>query len=316
MKILDLKKGETVFFTDKPLILVLGNFDGVHSGHLELIRSAVEEGNRLGIKTAAWTFEEHPQNIIAGKNIVQRLTFDDEKNEIFASAGLDYAIYENFSRVRDYSPERFVKEVLIEQNNCLTAVCGFNFRFAKNGGGTPETLQALMQKYGGRAIVVPPVFRLNKIVSSTEIRAYIENGLTEEAAEMLGRPYSVNSTVLHGNRLGSKLGLPTINQSFPPDRVKPKNGIYCCTCHIDDDIFIGVTNVGSRPTVNDDSHNVNCETHIIDYNGSLYGKKIKLCFFKRLRDERKFADLDELKSAIEHDKRSAVEYFEGKDRAF
>lgn len=312
MKIIDLKKGKTVLCADKPLILALGNFDGVHSGHLELIRNAVEEGRKQGIKTAAWTFEEHPQNIISGRKIVSRLTFDDEKNEIFASAGLDYAIYESFSRVRNFSPERFIKEVLIEQNNCRTAFCGFNFSFGKNGEGTPDILKNLMQKYGGRAVVVPPVLRMNKIVSSTAVRFFVENGLMEEAAELLGRPYSINFPVLRGNRLGRTIGLPTINQSFPSDHIKPKNGIYCCTCYIGDDIFLGVANVGSRPTVNSDTHDVNCETHIINYNGWLYGKRIKLCFYKRLRDEKKFADLSELKNAVEHDKSAAIEYFSKK----
>ncbi len=309
MKIIDLKSCKGVSNADNPLCIILGNFDGVHEGHAKLIEYALKEGKRLNIKTAAWTFEEHPMNSFDGKKRVSYLTTAEEKNEIFAEKGLDYVIYEDFGKVKDYSPERFIEEVLIDSFDCRTVVCGFNFKFGKNGSGTPEYLKKYMEERGRNVIIVPPIYKLNKIVSSTAIRFFVENGCMEEAATLLGRPYSIKFPVLHGNKLGRSIGIPTINQNFPPEHIKPKNGIYACTCYIGDDIFLGVSNVGCRPTVNKDSSNINCETHIINYNGWLYGKKIKVCFYKRLRDECRFENISELKEAVENDIRNATDYF-------
>jgi len=308
MKIIDLKNGNMIDATNEPLCLTLGNFDGVHEGHARLIDCALKEGKAIGIKTAVWTFAEHPMNIL-GQKSVSYLTTAEEKNDLFAEKGLDYAIYEDFSRVRDFSPERFIEEILINNFDCRTVVCGFNFKFGKNGQGTPEFLKKYMEERGRSAIIVPPVYKLNKIVSSTAVRFFVENGCMEEASELLGRPFSIKFPVLHGKKLGRSIGIPTINQTFPKDHIKPKNGIYACTCFIGDDIFLGVSNVGYRPTVNSDERNVNCETHILNYNGWLYGKKIRVCFYKRLRDEMRFASVEELKKAVEHDIESAVDYF-------
>ena len=308
MKIIDLKNGNKIDVTNEPLCLTLGNFDGVHEGHARLIDCALNEGRSLGIKTAAWTFAEHPMNTLGEKN-VSYLTTAEEKDDLFAEKGLDYAIYEDFSRVKDFSPERFIEEILIDSFDCKTVVCGFNFKFGKNGQGTPEFLKKYMEERGRNAIIVPPVYKLNKIVSSTAVRFFVENGCMEEASELLGRPFSIKFPVLHGKKLGRSIGIPTINQNFPEDHIKPKNGIYACTCFIGDDIFLGVSNVGYRPTVNSDKQKVNCETHILNYNGWLYGKKIRVCFYKRLRDEVRFDSVEELKRAVEHDIASTVDYF-------
>ncbi len=288
--------------------MILGNFDGVHRGHMSLISAVLEEGRRLGFKTGAWTFGEHPQNVLSKKKVAY-LTTVEEKNKIFAKSGLDYVIYEDFLSVRDYSPEEFADKILINDFDCRCVVCGFNFRFGKNCIGTPLLLREYMNKHGRNIVIVDPVCRLDKIVSSSAIRLFIENGNMEEACEMLGRPYSIDAPVLHGKRLGRTLGLPTINQAFPDDMIMPQKGIYACTCDIDGEIYLGVANVGSRPTVNDDIQDVNCETHILNYDGVLYDKNIKVSFYKKLRDEKKFFNVDSLKAAIEDDICNTVEYF-------
>ncbi len=312
MKIIDLKTLSEIKQPKTPLCLLLGNFDGVHEGHIQLIKNALEEGKRLGIKVGAWTFENHPLNTLSDKKSVFYLTTAEEKNEIFSEKGLDYAIYEDFEKVKNFEPAEFIEKILIDKFDCRSVICGFNFKFGKKGVGTPEFLKESMDKHGRSCIIVPPVFRMNKIVSSTAIRFFVENGLMEEAAELLGRPYSIKFPVLHGKKLGRSIGIPTINQNFPPQHIKPKNGIYACTCFIGDDIFLGVSNVGSRPTVNDNSSDINCETHIINYNGWLYGKKIKVCFYKRLRDEKHFSDIEELKFAVKKDIECAIDYFSQK----
>ena len=228
MKIIVLKIGRCIKKINEPLCLLLGNFDGVHEGHSRLIEVALEEGRRFGIKVAVWTFEEHPMNVM-GK-MLPILTDNEEKNTLFAEKGVDYVIYEDFLKVRNTEPESFIKNVLIEKFDCRSVVCGFNFKFGKNGGGTPELLCEKMSESGRKTFIIPPVYRMDRIVSSSEIRAYLEEGKTEEAAVMLGRPYSVCLPVTHGNELGRTIGLPTINQHFPEGRIKPqKNSIYAST---------------------------------------------------------------------------------------
>lgn len=311
LKIIDLKKGTEIDGIDAPLCLMLGNFDGVHRGHAKLAELTLAEGKAKGIKTAAWTFAQHPLYTLTG-NIPPYLTDAEEKNGEFASLGLDYIIYEDFERVKDMSPDDFVNTVLKETFDCRTAVCGFNFKFGKKGSGDPEILRQLMERRGRSVIVADEVNILGKTVSSTEVRALIEAGNMEEAAQLLGRPYSVTLPVVMGKQLGRTIGIPTVNQRFPSGRIVPKKGIYVCCCIADGREYPGVANIGSRPTVNQDSSDINCETHVIGYSGDLYGKKVTVRFFKRLRDEVKFTCLEDLKKTVEKDMEKAVEYFSKK----
>lgn len=314
MKIIDLKKHVETDRIDAPLCLILGNFDGVHQGHARLAELALEESKKKSLKTAAWTFEQHPLYTLTGA-IPPYLTDIEEKNEIFSSLGLDYIIYEDFVRVKDMFPQDFVKEILTKKVDCRTAVCGFNFKFAKNGVGDPTILREMMEKSGRSVIVADAVNILGKTVSSTAVRTLLEEGNTEDAAKMLGRPYSVTLPVVMGKQLGRTIGIPTVNQRFPLGRTVPKKGIYVCKCLVDGKEYPGVANIGSRPTVNADGNDINCETHIIGYSGELYGEKVTVSFFKRIRDEIKFPCLQELKKAVEKDINFAVEYF-SKNKGF
>ena len=308
MKIIDLKNNREISKTEGGLCLLLGNFDGVHRGHTSLVEAALKVGKASGMKTGVWTFADHPANTLLG-NGFSCLTDSAEKNRIFGEMGIDYVIYEDFSSVRELLPLQFVKNVLIDRFDCRVAVCGFNFKFGKNGEGTPRILKEAMESVVRKAVIAQPFFVKNTLVSSTEIRNLLEEGKTVEAMELLGRPYSLNVPVEHGKQLGRTLGLPTINQRFPVGRIVPQRGIYACTCEIEGEVFIGVANVGSRPTVNSDKTDVNCETHIINYKGDLYGKSVRVNFYKRMRDEQRFADTDKLKIAVENDVRNALEYF-------
>ena len=288
--------------------VALGSFDGVHSGHAALIRRAVDFAKAHGIASAVWSFRDDASALPGKSGSV--LTTLREKLSLIASLGVDYALLEDFSRVRDYTPGRFVNELLIEGCGTVCAVCGFNFRFGKNGLGDCDTLRELMSPR--ECIVVPPVYRNGRLVSSSAIRLLIGAGEMEEAAVMLGRPFFIDFPVVHGKQLGRTIGIPTINQNFPEGHIIPKSGIYACTVDIGGDIFLGVSNVGLRPTVESGPHKINCETHIINYNGWLYGKSIKVSFYKRLRDEMKFAGVPELKAQIERDIASTSAYFADK----
>lgn len=299
--------------TGNGLCIALGNFDGVHIGHMALIDKILEEKSRVPNSfSAVWSFESHPSNFIESREKVLYITLPSEKKEIFAQRKVDFFLNDRFEDIRNLPPEKFIEDILIKKYNCITAVCGFNFRFGKYGSGTPELLCELMKAHNRKGIIIPPVLCMNRIVSSSTIRLLIETGYMEEAEMLLGRPFSIRFPVIHGKRLGRTIGIPTINQEFPSKHIKPKNGIYSCAVYIGDDMFLGVSNVGSRPTVNSDETKINCETHIINYNGWLYGKEIKVCFYKRLRDEKKFESLELLKQAVSEDIKNTVEYFSKK----
>ncbi len=309
MKIVDLKTGKTVESLPGKCVLALGNFDGVHVGHAKLIKLAADAAKEKGLTPAVWTFD--PDSLSRfGSGSAGRLLNRSDKEYVFASCGADHAVYEDFTRVRDMSPDEFVRDVLVGSLGCALAVCGFNFTFGRGGAGGPELLKKLMEGYGGGAVIVPPVKRNGEVVSSSSARSLIEEGRVDEARVLLGRPYSVTLPVKEGKKLGRTLGLPTVNQTFDGLYVRPGNGIYATSVCFDGKEYRGVTNVGSRPTVNPDPSDVNCETHIIGYDGWLYGNDVRISFFKKLRDEKKFADLDELKEAIELDEKKALAFFE------
>ncbi len=293
-----------------PLSLALGSFDGVHLGHAALLGEAVRYAKEHpGVRSAVWCFDGSKP--LPNKPDQKRITSVREQLALFASLGVDYALLEDFSAVRDYSPERFVKEILIGQCRAECVVCGFNFRFGQYGAGDSRALSRLMEPYGS-CIVVPPVRTDGETVSSTAIRLLIENGEMERAAALLGHPYFIELPVLHGKALGRKLGVPTINQRFPDGSVLPKTGVYCCTvspADTPDRIYPGVANVGLRPTVAEgDDHLLNCETHIIGFDGWLYDRFVRVSFGRRLRGEKQFDSLDALKEQISHDIREAELY--------
>lgn len=312
MIFIDLKTKKQVSEPDAPLAIALGYFDGVHLGHVELISVMKQEAEKKALKTAVWTFAQPLTNTVSFVKKGPLLTTAEEKLAIFKEFGLDYAIFVDFNSVRNLSPENFVYFMLHKRCRCELAVCGFNFRFGAGASGDAEQLVSLMRNVGGYAKVVPPVTRGKRIVSSSVIRGFIENGEMESAAEFLGRPFSIYFPVVRGNMLGRKIGIPTINQNFPPNHIIPRPGVYCCTCNIEGSIFLGVANIGIRPTVNNESLVPNCETHIINYSGLLYGKKIKVTFYHRLRDEKRFSDIEALRTAVKKDIEDTIVYYSDK----
>ncbi|MBQ8552276.1 MAG: bifunctional riboflavin kinase/FAD synthetase [Clostridia bacterium] len=306
MDVYDLHKMQKEESAVSPLSVALGNFDGVHAGHAALIREAVAYAKAHGIKSAVWTFADGTA-ALPNKPDARCITSTRDKLALIASLGVDFAFLEEFQAVRGFTPERFVKELLIEKCGAVCAVCGFNFRFGAGGSGDNEALRQLMQPRD--CIVVPPVYIGEKLVSSTAIRTLVEDGDMEGAATLLGHPFFITAPVLHGKQLGRTIGIPTINQNFPVGYVIPKNGIYACLVDIVGETFPGVANVGIRPTIENDSHKINCETHIIGYNGWLYGEDIRVSFHCRLRDEMKFEGVEALCKQIHRDIERTLAYF-------
>lgn len=288
--------------------IALGNFDGVHKGHQKLFDCA-NEIKRSGNASCsvAWSFVSLAKPVVSAPYITDTNT----KLKLFAEFGLNYAVFENFENVCDMTAEEFVCDYLIKKLHIRNAVCGFNFKFGKNRSADADALSSLLAEHNANCSIIPAVLNDGQIISSSLIRELIENGKAEEAHELLGHPFSVCFPVIHGKELGRTIGIPTINQVFPKGHIVPKQGIYACSCFVGGDIYLAVSNIGVRPTV-EDNGNVNCETHIINYNGDLYDKEIEVHFYCQLREEMKFPSVDALRRQIKIDISATLEYFSEK----
>ena len=294
-----------------PVVLCLGNFDGVHRGHAALIRTAIRQAEQLraqipDVKAGAWCFAVPPRRYLCGEKQMQ-ITSLREKLDLMVQLGLDYVYLGDFRALHSLSPEEFIAEILQKQCRCVSTVCGFNHRFGKEGQGKTTDLESA---FGDRALVLSPVNDLGQgvVISSSRIRTLLAEGNMDEAVRLMGHPFVLRAPVIHGKALGRTIGLPTINQSFPAGHLIPAHGIYATRVRVGKTSYIGVTNVGRRPTVKDGDH-VNCETHILDFNASLYGEIISVEFYHKLRDEKKFESLQALMEAIRADALSARAFF-------
>lgn len=308
MTVIDLKTGKEASLPEGArLSCALGNFDGVHIGHRELLLEAAKKSHTADI-SAAWTFRVHPLLCLHTPS-VKILTSAEQKLELFAQVGLDYAILEDFEAVCNLSPEEFAKDLLIKKLSVCRVVCGFNFSFGKKAAGNADMLKTFFEEEGKTASIIPPCTLNGETVSSSLIRKKIEEGDIEGANTLLGHPFSIYLPVTEGKRLGRTLGIPTINQVFTENYAIPRFGVYACRCHIDGKIYYGIANVGIRPTIIEDEKQINCETHILDYSGDLYGKKVRVDFCKFIREEKKFASLDSLANEIRRNTREIRTYF-------
>ncbi|MBQ9131632.1 MAG: riboflavin biosynthesis protein RibF, partial [Clostridia bacterium] len=232
----------------------------------------------------------------------------EQKLERFLECGMEYAFLADFPTVRSYSPEEFANSILQAQCHCVAAVCGFNYRFGRNGAGTPEMLGSILQI---PVTVCPEIRVLDETVSSTRIRRLLNEGDPVQATQLLTRPYSLTAPVLHGKALGRTWGFPTVNQNFPADILIPRRGVYISSCTVDGVSYGGISNVGSRPTV-DREAGINCETHLLDFSGDLYGREITVSFLQFLRPERQFESEQALREQIGQDLAQARDYFQNR----
>lgn len=305
-----LRDGKRAPLKKESSVIALGTFDGVHSAHRALILEALSLKEKLGVPLAgAWCFSEIPAKVL-GKSDVAMLSTLDEKIDILLSLGLDFVAVGDFKDICSLTPEKFVDDVLIDRLGAVGAVCGFNHRFGKMGRGNSALL---MERFGNENVTVVPEIKLDgETVSSSAIREHIAAGNVALAAKMLERPISLTNVVRAGKHLGHVLGFPTANLFFENGYVTPKRGIYATLCYTEDgQRHIGVANVGIRPTVIDgsDTHTLNCETYILNFNENIYGKTLRVEFFEFLRDEKRFDSLRDLQNQIAEDAKRAKEYF-------
>lgn len=300
---------ESVPYFNKKNCIALGNFDGIHTGHRSIIKSSVDYALNYGYGSCVYTFSTHTSNLLGVPKTM--LSDNDEKCSIFEKLGCNYAYFEDFTNVMNLSPERFCKDIIFEKLCAATVFCGENYRFGKGGTGNTETLKNELSKYGISVIAVPYEYYNGEIISSTAIRKALTDGECRKAAEMLGHPYSISGTVLHGKQLGRRLGFPTLNIAIPDGMTVPKYGVYFSTCELADKVYRAVSNIGIRPTTDDvRTSQVNCETFLFDFDSDVYGQNIKVNLHTMKRGEKNFSSVDELKYQIDKDIADAAEFFE------
>ncbi len=304
MTVYDLKTMQICDITENT-VLALGTFDGCHEGHRAIFGSALRLSVKLRAKCGVYTFSSIPNTTTGSKKSIYTL---EEKINFIKRTGADYLIIDDFPSVRDLSGEEFINSVLKARLHCVGVACGYNYRFGKGAKLGAEDLARFFENGGESVRICPPIQYNGAPISSTLIRKQIESGECESILPYCN-PYTVYAEVITGKQLGRKMGIPTINQLIPEEKVKPKRGVYITECEIGEDVYPSVTNVGSRPTTDGDGAHENMETHIIGYSGNLYSSYIKVNFYKFLRDEKKFSSLEELISQIRQDCGEAKDYF-------
>lgn len=276
--------------------VALGNFDGMHVGHMAVLEAA-KSFESEGLLPVAVLFDEHSLKAITGKAPAMLMTVT-ERNRIINENGLRIETLV-FNEIRDLSPSDFVEKILVGRLGAAAVCCGYNYRFGKGASGTAQTMREICGRLGLKCRVSGEVDVDRCAVSSTKIRGFIENGEIEKANKMLGRPFGFSSRVIDGDKRGRVLGFPTINQIIPEELAMPRFGVYQSVVTVNGEKYKGVTNVGKRPTVG--TEKILSETHILDFDRDIYGENVDVRLIKFIRPEKKFSSFDELARQIKSD---------------
>lgn len=295
---------------NKRRVVALGFFDGVHLGHGALLRLAAQRARDLNAVAAALTFDAHPDTLVSGQAVPLINSPADRAGLMERLYGIEDIIVAHFDGAMMKMPwDSFVTDYLVGQYDAVHLVAGHDFRFGHRGAGTPALLKELCDQLGVGCDIVEKVELDGRTVSSTLIRSLITEGDMERAAAFLGHTHVLTGPVEHGKKLGGTIGIPTVNLTIPAGVLAPAYGVYATLVHLPDGRTVrGVTNVGVRPTLDDGGH-VTVEGFLLDFEGDLYGQVIRVEFFKRLRGERRFGGLEELRDEILRNAEQTREYF-------
>lgn len=300
---------ENIKFNSHTTAVGLGNFDGLHVGHMALVNTLISEARINCLESMIYTFTKHPENIIRKKLFTPLLTTVGKRVQLLGETQLNYIYFdefdENFSRMK---PESFVREILLERLGAGLVVAGFNYRFGYMGQGDVELLKELGRKYNFRVIIIPPVRINTELVSSSAIREYVAKGDMEGVFRLLGRHYSITGEVRDGKKIGRRIGFPTANLQPEDYLIMPHNGVYITKTLYNGEFYNSLTSVGHNPTFGD-TPAISVETHILDFNNDIYKNNIEVFFLRKLRNEKKFRNAQELSNQIANDIKDAGEYF-------
>ncbi len=281
-------------------VLTIGNFDGVHKGHLALFDKVMERARAINGQSVVMTFDPHPMKVMNPGNGPLLITPIEQRLELISNAGIDVIICLAFTlEFASMSAEDFVQDILADRLGVREIVVGYDYTFGHKRQGDVTLLREMGDKLGFRVHLTDPIHLDDAVVSSTSIRKLVQQGNLADAKKFLGRDYQICGTVVKGKDRGGKLlGFPTANLK-PVDELIPKRGVYAVTVRVDDKIYCGVANIGYNPTFGDGALSV--ETHVLDFSENIVGKTIKVKFIQRLRNEKTFSDVKELSDRITQD---------------
>lgn len=289
-------------------VIALGFFDGAHIGHAGLLNQCRAVADRLGVRAAVMTFDLHPDTLVAGVPVMLINSKADREDIFHRLFDIDDVIYFHFTeQTMHLSWQDFIDDYLIGQLGATHLVCGYDFHFGDRGAGNPQRLMARCREKGIGCDVIAQTTLDSITVSSTYIRSLIAAGDMEQARRFLGHPHLVSGIVEHGKKLGRKIGSPTANLTLPDSVQVPAFGVYATKVYVEEKEYFAVTNVGNNPTVG--GERVTVEPWILDFSGDLYGKRIRVEFYKKLRGEKQFASLDALKAEIQKNAEETRAYF-------
>ena len=295
------------FQIEEPTVVTLGKFDGSHRGHDKLMNALKEYSREYDVASVAFTFDIPPKNRVLDTNSMV-LTTNDEKEYIFEKTGIDYLIECPFTKdIMCMQPKTFIAWI-VKALHMRCVVVGNDFCFGHKRAGNYKTLLQYEEEFGYKTIVVDKMKDEDRDISSTYVREEIASGNLKKANHLLGYSYFIKSDVIHGRKLGRTLGIPTINMQLPKEKLLPPNGVYVTEVLVDDKSYVGVTNVGCKPTVSD-SETIGVETYIIDFCQEVYGRSIVVAFLSYIRKEMKFHSVDELKEQMVADIEVAKKYY-------
>lgn len=273
-------------------VVALGKFEGLHKGHMLLINKVLQLSHETGKQSVVFSID------MPG---TKRIYTIPERNRILEEIGIDFNITCEFTKkFASMKPEAFVKDVLVERLHPEYVVVGNDFRFGKNRQGDVALLEELGNRYGYEVLAFEKLREQGTVISSSYIREQIEQGNVDLIQEYMGRPYSIAGIVQYGKQLGTTIGFPTANLIPDEEKLLVPNGVYETSLILDNLRYRGITNVGDNPTVDED-HKIKVETNILDYNGNLYGKYLKIEFIRQIRKEIKFDSIEALKNQIKSD---------------
>jgi len=295
----------------KKSAICIGNFDGIHIGHRQIIAKTVGISREKSVKSLMITFEEHPRIFFAkmkNKTAIPVLNTLEEKNEILKTTEIDAVLYlKTNKKFLSIDPEIFLKDLIVEKINASSVVIGYDFRFGKDRKGNVALMQKCGKKYNFQVNQITAITKNNEIVSSSLIRSFLENGNLETAEEFLGSKYRFSGKIVHGSGRGKQLGFPTANVEVDHDyKLIPAKGVYFAKLKISDEIKFGLCNIGIRPTF--DEHELVIEIFVYENdNADLYDSQIEVVLLKRMRDEIKYDTVEELILQMEIDKQSGLQ---------
>lgn len=302
MKIISGNRAKAEFNT----AVALGNFDGLHLGHQYLIEEMIRKAKKKGLTKSVFTFNNDKLVHFKTNKTNNILMSNGKKIKLLEEMGIELLYLADFTEsLMHMSPYEFVKKIIVEKLRAKLVIIGFDYKFGYRAQGDGEFLKKAGDNFGFEVVIIEPITKNNKIISSSNIRELIREGSIQKANLLLGRPFTINGTVIKGKGRGKGLGFATANLKLDTDYQIPRFGVYKTCTHFNEKEYLSVTNIGNNPTFADAGFSI--ETHIIDFNEDIYGKKVEVSFKEFIREEIKFSNKDELKAQVMIDIKKTLE---------